>query len=247
MKRYTLTAFCILMCTLAGAQTFGGLEFGTSYQEDRIFEALGTPVSSETLNSSVTYSYGESSYTFDNGRFVDARIKGEGSVGLPGGTLAIGDDLSKLIAMRVDLAFVDYPEGMCRLQYPNGEGRMVQFIVKYDADRKITSMNSFSTVAPKERIASTGAHFYESMRSIETSCISICAGDSLEEVLSFRVDVEFSPYGNGVCRIVNSKRHEQYLLRYDLDRKVREILPVFDDTPQNDGRKLINLPKYTKY
>lgn len=230
MKRFSATVICAFLCILAGAQTFKGLDFGASYQEESIFEAMGTPDSSEASGATVTYRYGECSYTFDNGRFVDASISGSGcSVETVNGILSVGDNVSKLLALRIDLEFVEYPEGMCRLSYPAEDGRTVQFFVKYDADRAVTSMNGFTIVAPKERTSMAGIHFYESIPSVETPYFHIASGDKLEDVLAFKLDIEFSSYGNGICRVYNKRQHEQYLVRYDLDRSIREILPVLKD------------------
>lgn len=247
MKRILLSVLCLASAAAVTGQTLNGLSYGSGYSDEEIVSALGAPDSRESKDGSVTYNYGKCRYTFDSGRFVDAKL-GDGSctVSVPNGSFRVGDNLSSLVAIRADLKFVGFPEGLCRMEYVNGEGRVAQMFIKYDADRNIVEISSFTVAGKKIRAGLGEFRFFDAIPSIETPYVNLSSGEKLDRILVFGFDVEFSSYGNGICLISNKDHHEQYLLRYDLDLVIKEILPVVETAPEQKKSNL-RLPKYNKY
>lgn len=242
-----LAVLCAASAFSLPAQTVNGLSYGATYTDAEVISAMGRPDNCENKGTGVIYTYGKCRYTFDNGRFVDAKIgDASGVVGVPNGTFKVGDNLSALIAMRADLKFVSFPEGLCRMEYVNEDGRISQMFIKYDADRNIVEMSSFTVAGKKVRTGTGESKFFDALKSVETPFFKLSEGDSLDSILKFRLDVEFSSYGNGICLISNKLQHEQYLLRYDLDLTIKEILPVVDTAPGQD-KSTLRLPKYNRY
>lgn len=247
MKRILLASLCLGFAVSVSAQTVNGLSYGSGYTDEEIVSAIGRPDSIEDKGNSVTYVYGKCRYTFDNGRFVDAKIAdGTSAVGIPNGSFKVGDNLSSLIAIRADLKFVGFPEGLCRLEYVNDEGRVVQMFIKYDGDRNIVEISSFTVAGKKVRTGAGDSRFFDALPSVETPYLKLSSGDPLDKILSFTLDVEFSSYGNGICLISNKNHHEQYLIRYDLDLVIKEILPVVETTPEQK-KSNVRLPKYNRF
>lgn len=246
MKRTLITVLCLGFFTGVYAQTVNGLSYGSSYTQDEIVSVMGEPDSCEDKGNSLTYIYGHCRYTFDNGRFVDARIgDGQGIVSIPNGSFRVGDSLCSLIGIRADMKFADFPDGLCRVEYVNEEGRTVQMFIKYDKDLNIEEISSF-TVAGKKVWKGTGnLRFFDAIPSIETPYMKLSSGEKLDCILLFDLDVEFSSYGNGICLVSNESHHEKYLIRYDLNLIIKEILPVVETATEQNKSKL-RLPQYRR-
>lgn len=228
MKRILLIVLFLASAAAVSAQTLNGLSYGFFYSDGDIVSALGTPDSCENKGDNVIYTYGKCQYTFDKGRLVDVKIGDDAcAVGIPNGSFKVGDNLSALVAIRADMKFVGFPEGLCRMEYVNGEGRVVQMFIKFDNDKNIVEISSFTVSGKKVRTGTGDAKFFSAIPSIETPYVSLSSGESLDRILAFGYDVEFSSYGNGICLISNKNYHESYLLRYDLDLVIKEILPKY--------------------
>lgn len=219
-KAFALIAFSVLQAMLfvtLPAQTLNGLKYGEYYSKDQIVAAFGTPEQ-----------YGDNQYAFDaSGRLVGADIKDDKCVvGLVTGKFKVGDDLKHMLYIRADIEKVGEVPGVCRVRYMEN-GRSVIFYLNLDENNVIREISRFEIVRNKERQDMGDSRFFQSIPSVKTTIVDLRAGDLLEYVLDCEVDVEFTGYGNGICRIHNDKRREQYLLRYDMNHVIREILPIF--------------------
>ena len=220
-KAFILTVLAviptILLPAAMSAQTLNGLKYGEYYTKDQAAAALGAPEQ-----------YGYNQYAFDaSGRLVGADIKNDKCVvGLVTGSFKVGDDLKHMLYIRADIEKVGEVPGVCRVRYMEN-GRSVIFYLNLDENNVIREISRFEIVRNKERQDMGDSRFFQSIPSVKTTIVDLRVGDLLEYVLDCEVDVEFTGYGNGICRIHNDKRREQYLLRYDMDHVIREILPIF--------------------
>lgn len=217
MKRALILAFFLSFSVTLSAQTLNGLKYGEYYSKEQVAAAFGAPEQ-----------YGENQYGFDaSGRLVSADIKDDKCVvGLATGKFKVGDDLKHMLYIRADIERVGEMPGVCRIRYMEKE-RSVIFYLYMDSDNVIQEISRFEIVRTKERQDMGDSRFFQSIPSVKTTIVDLRVGDLLEYVLDCDVDVEFTGYGNGICRIHNDKRREQYLLRYDLNHVIREILPIF--------------------
>lgn len=220
-KTFILTVLAVIPAILLpaamSAQTLNGLKYGEYYSNDQVAEALGAPEQ-----------YGDNQYAFDaSGRLVGADIKDDKCVvGLVTGKFKVGDDLKHMLYIRADIEKVGELPGVCCVRYTE-KGRSVIFYLYLDENNVIREISRFGIVRGKERQDMGDSRFFQSIPSVKTAVVDLRVGDLLEYVLDYEMDVEFTGYGNGICRIHNDKRREQYLLRYDMDHVIREILPIF--------------------
>lgn len=219
-KAFAIIGFSVFLTMLSAtlsAQTLNGLKYGEYYSEDQVVAAFGTPEQ-----------YGQNQYAFDpSGRLVGADIKDDKCVvGLVTGKFKVGDDLKHMLYIRADIERVGEVPGVCRVRYTE-KGRSVIFYLYLDENNVIREISRFEIVRSKERQDMGDSRFFQSIPAVKTTVVDLRVGDLLKYVLDYEMDVEFTGYGNGICRIHNDKRREQYLLRYDMDHIIREILPIF--------------------
>lgn len=236
MKKMLLTTLAVLSGLYASAQSIDGLEFGSYYSIDEIRSSLsGASESSDKKGSSV-FTKGMSSFFFDftgaeegeEGRLVNATVCDEGhSVKFPFGTFHVGDSLEKLLFGRADLDFAGYAANTCMMSSAAGSDRSAQAAIKYNTDRRITEIYGIGT-GERKIAKSFDARFFNSVQNAEIAGVALHAGDSLTKLLSMKVDIVFSPYGNGVCCVTADGifRSSSYLIRYDNNHIVKEILPL---------------------
>ena len=233
MKKLFLSAALAITGLSAAAQSVDGLEYGAYYQKQEITAALGDAQESGQDPAHLTFRCGASSFSFDfsaqnadgAGRFVAVDILDAAhTVRFPLGEFKVGDSLKKLLYLRGDLEFLAFEDKLCRLSYIDMNGKKVSVMLEYDDDNIITHIRDLTIGGRKPDTGSRKGKFFNAIPITEVAGTSVRAGEPLERLLDLEVDVEFSPYGNGICRIWNDRMHEQYLVRYDLDHIIKEIL-----------------------
>lgn len=236
MRKMFLTALAVLSWLYASAQSIDGLEFGSYYSINEIRARLsGASESSDKKGNSV-FTEGVSSFFFDftgaagaeEGRLVNATVCDEKhTLKFPFGTFRVGDSLEKLLFGRADLDFAGYAANTCMMSSAAGSDRSAQATIKYNTERRITEIYG---IGAGERKSAKGfdARFFNSVQSAEIAGVALHVGDPLTKLLSMKVDIVFSPYGNGICCVTADGifRSSSYLVRYDNNHIVKEILPL---------------------
>lgn len=234
MKKIIFAVASLLCCVYAYSQSVDGLAYGSFHSKEAIRAALPSAVEINGTDGSQVFKVGNSTFGFDftgayestDGRFVSVDICDEDHVvKFPLGEFKVGDNLEKLLYRRGDMEFVNTPDKICRLSYYNKGGNKVSVMIKYDDDKVIREIRDLSIGEKKKKDASATKYgFYNAVPVVETSGITLNAGDPLSRLLDINVDIEFSSYGNGVCKISSSKLRVQYLIRYDTNYTIKEIL-----------------------
>lgn len=234
MKKFTLTAVSVLAAGfVATAQSVDGLEYGSYYSKGDITSILHRTQESVSDNGFLVFKSGKSTFSFDftsayesvDGRFVGIDICDAGHVvKLPLGEFKVGDTLEQLLYFRGDMEFLAFEGNLCRLSCLNKGGKKVSVMLEYDDNMVITRIREMAVSGKKDGKADKKGKFFNAVPVVETAGINIQAGDPLSKLLTLEVDIEFSPYGNGICCITNERLHEAYLIRYDMQHIVKEIL-----------------------
>lgn len=232
MKKAILILAGTLLALSVSAQSVNGLNYGGFYTQEEISTAFGAQTGVDPTNSQVL-KFGGSSFIFDIANPTeDGKIRLLGVdirdarhvVKFPLGEFKVGDPLTKILYLRGDLEIVGQPENTCRLSYYNKNDRKVCVTLELDAEKNIKAIYDLSVGGKKPATKERVSRFYEALPIVETAGVELKAGDTLDKLLGANVNIEFSSYGNGICRIYNEKVQEQYLVRYDLDHIIKEIL-----------------------
>lgn len=235
MKKIFSTLLLALPCLTLAAQSVDGLEIGSYYSKGAIYTSLHHAKELTAENGQQLFISGMSSFYFDftgafesgEGRFASAVIKDNNHVvKFPFGEFTVGDGLDKLLKLRADIAVSGRQSGECTVSYTKRSGVRMSTKVKFNEGFIITEITDFRLDKVKKQDMQQG-NFYNAVSSVVVSGNSLEMGFPLATLLRFGVDVTFSQYPNGVCLISTGGRHPvQYLVRYDMNYIVREILPL---------------------
>lgn len=235
MKKIFSTLLLALPCLTLAAQSVDGLEIGSYYSKDAVYTVLNHAKELTADNGQQLFISGMSSFYFDftgafesgEGRFASAVIKDNNHVvKFPFGEFTVGEGLDKLLKLRADIAVSGRQSGECTVSYTKRSGVRMSANVRFNEGFIITEITDFRLDKVKKQDMKQG-NFYDAVSSVVVSGNSLEMGFPLSTLLRFGVDVTFSQYPNGVCLISTGGRHPvQYLVRYDMNYIVREILPL---------------------
>lgn len=235
MKKIIATLLLALPCLAVAAQSVNGLEIGSYYDKGSIYTALNHAKELTAENGQQLFISGTSSFFFDftgayesnDGRFASADVRDASHiVKFPFGEFQVGDGLDKLLKLRADISVSGRQSGECTVSYTKRSGVRMSAQVRFNEGFIITEITDFRLDKVKKQDMQQG-NFYNAVSSVVVSGNSLEMGFPLATLLRFGVDVTFSQYPNGVCLISTGGRHPvQYLVRYDMNYIVREILPL---------------------
>lgn len=235
MKKIVSTFLFALPCLAMAAQSVDGLEIGSYYSKDAVYTVLNHAKELTADNGQQLFISGTSSFYFDftgayesnDGRFASADVRDDSHVvKFPFGEFKVGDNLEKLLKLRADLDIAGRQSGECVISYTKRSGVRMSATVRYIEGFVITEITDFRLDKVKKQDMKQGS-FYNAVSSVVVSDSSLEMGFPLSTLLRFGVNVTFSSYPNGVCLISTGDRHPvQYLVRYDMNFIVREILPL---------------------
>lgn len=235
MKKITFSILCILFSIAVSAQSVDGLELGSYYSKDQIHVALSHALESTADNGMQVFTCAGSRFYFDftgayesnDGLFADAEIlDADHTVKFPFGTFKVGDPLVCLLHFRASVQMMNAGESSCILSYLKGN-RKLTALVRYDGKKKIVGIKDFGSEKTKKAERTEIGHFYNAVPSVRVGAEFVAAGDTLDKLLALNADVEFNDLPNGICKITTGgHKPAKYLVRYDLNHIVKEILPL---------------------
>lgn len=236
MKKIFSTLLLALTCVAMTAQSIDGLELGSYYGKGAVYSALHHAKELTAENGQQLFISGMSSFYFDftgafesgEGRFASAVVlDGTHVVKFPFGEFRVGENLGKLLDLRADLDIVGRNEGECVISYTKRSGVRMSALVKFNEGFVITEISQFRLDKVKKASDPKKNEFYNAVSSVVIAGNSLEMGFSLSTLLKFGMNVIFTSYPNGVCLISTGGRTPvQYLVRYDMNHIVREILPL---------------------
>lgn len=236
MKKTIISIVCSLFAFSAIAQSICGLELGSYYSKDQVHVALSRALESTDDNGMFVFTCGQSKFYFDftggfestDGRFADAEVYDPNQiVKFPFGEFKVGDPLTRLLYLRANIQLLDAGESTAILSYVKGVRRLAAS-VKFDGEMELTEIRNFvSEKIKKAEKAEVRNPFYAAVPSVRVGTVVIKAGDPLSKLLSLNANIDFNGRPNGVCRVVTGGwKPASYLVRYNLDHVIKEILPL---------------------
>ena len=235
MKKTVVSIICSLFAVMAAAQSVNGLELGSYYSKDMIHALLSRALESTADDGMFVFTSGESKFYFDftgafesnDGRFVDAAVYDpDHIVEFPFGEFRVGDSLTRLLYLRANVQMVDTEESFCTVSYVKGTRKMAVRI-ELDEEMNVAGALNFTAGKVEKDVRMERGPFYAAVPSVRVGTVVIKAGDPLSKLLTLHADVNFTGLHNGVCKITTGGwKPVSYLVRYDLDHIVKEILPL---------------------
>lgn len=219
------------------AQSVDGFQLGSYYSNSQILSMLRRARTVNADNGYQIFISGNSSFSFDftgayesnDGRFVDVDICDANHVlEFPFGSFRVGDKLSSLFMKRAGFVFSGYDSNVCQIYYTARSSKN-SILLQFGAGQAITEISGFtSEKVKKEKNDVARSGFFNSVTEIDVNGENLSAGNSVGRILELRLDVDFTGFGNGICKIsfTSGNKEKSYLVRYGMDGIIKEILAI---------------------